>query len=84
MEKEEERIRQIRKEYAESNVDFENEERAIQEREAKIQEMEAAEYARRESGTSGSVIPAAVLAPTGTKYCSGAVSGTDSESESEF
>lgn len=46
--------------------------------------MEQEDYSRREAGTSGSCIPAAVLAPTGNKHCSGAVSGTDSESESEF
>jgi hypothetical protein len=46
--------------------------------------MEQEEYRQREAGNSGSCIPAAVMAPTGNKICSGAVSGTDSESESEF
>ena len=46
--------------------------------------MEQEEYSRREAGSVGSCIPAAVLAPTGNKVHSGAVSGTDSESESEF
>jgi hypothetical protein len=46
--------------------------------------MEQEDYSRREAGSSGSCIPAAVLAPIGSKNHSGAVSGTDSESESEF
>lgn len=46
--------------------------------------MEQEEYSRREAGSVESCIPAAVMAPTGNKVHSGAVSGTDSESESEF
>jgi rubrerythrin len=84
IEEEEKRIQQIKDEYIEDDREFQEQERAIQEREAQIEQMEQEEYKRREAGTSGSCIPAAVKAPTGHKFTSGAVSGTDSESESEF
>jgi len=59
-----------------------------------MKEAEDKEYARREAGKSSSVIPAAIRKSTNGGYSSeerenknyvaGAVSATDSESESEF
>jgi hypothetical protein len=55
-----------------------------------LAEAEAKEYQRRESGTKSSVIPAAIKKSTGysssedKNYVAGAVSATDSESETEF
>ena len=49
-----------------------------------MKEAEEKEYAKRERGKSPPVIPSAVQKHAEPKVMPGAVSGTDSESETEF
>ena len=62
----------------------------MREREALIKRLEDEEYKRRESGNSDGVIPAARSSASehsdneDQSHVAGAVSGTDSENESEF
>ena len=49
-----------------------------------MKEAEEKEYAKRERGKSPPVIPSAVQKQAEPKVMPGAVSGTDSESETEF
>lgn len=73
--------------------DAEQNERRLQEAEERLRKAEEEEYQRREKGSSSPVIPAAIPRPpsggynsggSGKDYVAGAVSATDSESESEF
>jgi hypothetical protein len=69
-------------------------ERLLREAEERLEASEKEEYARRDSGRSSPVIPAAIQRPPSggynsggsqdKNYVAGAVSATDSESESEF
>lgn len=77
----------------EMKEDEDRNDRRLQEAEERLRKAEEEEYQRREKGSSSPVIPAAIPRPpsagynscgSGKEYVAGAVSATDSESESEF
>ena len=81
MRKEEERINEIKKQYKEDNAEFLEAQQLLNDKQDEIDRLEEEENKRRNQGNAASIIPSAVS----TGYASGgAVSGTDSESESEF
>jgi len=87
---------QIRKDFVEDQREFAEQHRdhlkRLEEAEARMEAAQQEEYKRREAGKSSSVIPAAIKKSTGYSssdnekkdYIAGAVSATDSESETEF
>jgi hypothetical protein len=82
---EEERINGIKKQYIEDNAEFHDAQKLLNEKQEEIDRLDEQEYKRRNSGNAGSIIPSAIKSMADLGYGSGgAVSGTDSESESEF
>lgn len=85
MQEAEERIAQQRRNHEEAQAnlldEFADGARALREKEIELDQVMQAEYKQRESGSAGSVIPAAIRKQN---YEAGAVSATDSESETEF
>jgi hypothetical protein len=84
----------VRAEFAEANNEYTEEERRLEIAEERLEQATREDYERREAGKKSSVIPAAIQQPSasgynsggsqGKNFIAGAVSGTDSESESEF
>lgn len=81
---EEERIKDVKREYVEGEDEFWKSEILLQEKQDEIDRLDEEENRKRESGKAASVIPTAIKADRGGYSSGGAVSGTDSESESEF
>lgn len=81
----EERIAQQHRNHEEAHAalldEFSEGERRLREKEIALDQVMQAEYKQREAGTASSVIPAAIRKQN---YEAGAVSATDSESETEF